>query len=52
MRDNEDIDDYFRIFEMTAKAQLFPQFNSLVPRLSEKAKSIYLEIISKERQLF
>jgi hypothetical protein len=25
MRENEDIDDYFRIFEMTARAQLLPQ---------------------------
>ena len=23
--ENEGIDDYFRIFEMTARAQLFPQ---------------------------
>lgn len=43
MRENEDIDDYFRIFEMTAKAQLIPQeewLGSLIPRLGEKAKSI------------
>ena len=25
MRESEDIDDYFRIFEMTSRAQLFPQ---------------------------
>jgi hypothetical protein len=53
MRENEDIDDYFRIFEMTARAQLFPQdewLGSLVPRLSEKAKSIYLEIVGPDAQ--
>ena len=53
MRENEDIDDYFRIFEMTAKAQLIPQeewLGSLIPRLSEKAKSIYLEIAGPDAQ--
>ena len=47
MRDNEDIDDYFRIFEMTAKAQSLPEIEwigNLVPKLTEKAKSVYLEI--------
>ena len=47
MRENEDIDDYFRIFEMTAKAQSLPKeewVGNLVPKLTEKAKSIYLEI--------
>ena len=53
MRENEDIDDYFRIFEMTAKAQLISQdewLGSLIPRLSEKAKSIYLEIVGPDAQ--
>ena len=39
--------DYFRIFEMTARAQSLPQgdwVGNLVPKLTEKAKSIYLEI--------
>ena len=47
MRESEDIDDYFRIFEMTAKAQSLPKgewVGNLVPKLTEKAKSIYLEI--------
>ena len=47
MRESEDIDDYFRIFEMTAKAQGLPEddwVGNLVPKLAEKAKSIYLEI--------
>ena len=47
MREEEDIDDYFRIFEMTAKAQSLPEsewVGNLVPKLTEKAKSIYLEI--------
>ena len=47
MREGEDIDDYFHIFEMTAKAQSLPEgewFGNLVPKLTEKAKSIYLEI--------
>ena len=47
MREGEDIDDYFRIFEMTAKAQSIPEeewVGNLVPKLTEKAKSIYLEI--------
>ena len=46
MREGEDIDDYFRIFEMTAKAQGLPEdewVGNLVPKLTEKAKSIYLE---------
>ena len=47
MREGEDIDDYFRIFEMNVKAQGLPEdewFGNLVPKLTEKAKSIYLEI--------
>ena len=47
MREGEDIDDHFRIFEMTAKAQSLPEgewVGNLVPKLTEKAKSIYLEI--------
>ena len=47
MRETEDIDDYFRIFEMTAKVQSLPQsewLGNLVPKLTEKAKSVYLEI--------
>ena len=47
MRETEDIDDYFRIFVMTAKTQQIPRsdwLGSLAPRLSEKAKSIFLEI--------
>ena len=47
MRETEDIDDYFRIFEMTAKTQKIPRsewLGSLAPRLSEKAKSTFLEI--------
>ena len=47
MREGEDIDDYFRIFEMTAKAQGLPEdewVGNLVPKLTEKSKSIYLEI--------
>ena len=47
MREGEDIDDYFRIFEITAKAQGLPEdewVGNLVPKLTEKAKSIYLEI--------
>ena len=47
MREGEDIDDYFRIFEMTAKAQGLPEdewVGNLVPKLTEKAKYIYLEI--------
>ena len=42
MREEEDIDDYFRIFEMTAKAQSLPEsewVGNLVPKLTEKAKS-------------
>ena len=47
MRGGEDTDDYFRIFEITAKAQGLPEdewVGNLVPILTEKAKSIYLEI--------
>ena len=47
MREEEDIDDYFRIFEMTAKVQSLPEsewVGNLVPKLTEKNKSIYLEI--------
>jgi transposase InsO family protein len=47
MRDGEDIDDYFRIFEMTARAQFLPEkdwIGNLIPKLTEKAKSAYLEI--------
>ena len=47
MRESEDMDDYFRIFEMTARAQSLPEgdwVGNLVPQLTEKAKSIYLEI--------
>jgi len=47
MRESEDIDDYFRIFEMTARAQFLPEkdwIGNLIPRLTEKAKSAYLEI--------
>ena len=61
MRESEDMDDYFRIFEMTERAQSLPEgdwVGNLVPKLNEKAKSIYLEIpdpaakvISKVRPL-
>ena len=47
MRENEDIDDYFKIFEMTAKAQFLPEkdwIGNLIPKLTEKAKTAYLEI--------
>lgn len=47
MRESEDVDDYFRIFEMIARAQCLPErewVGNLVPKLTEKAKSIYLEI--------
>ena len=47
MREGEDIDDYFRLFEMTAKAQGLPEdewLGNIVPKLTEKAKSIYLKI--------
>ena len=43
------MDDYFRIFEMTARAQSLPEgdwVGNLVPKLTEKAKSIYLEILT------
>lgn len=55
MRENEDIEDYFRVFEMTAKAQFIPEnewLGSLIPRLSEKAKAIYLEIPDDKAQDF
>ena len=51
MRENEDIDDFFRVFEMTAQTQCIPRHEKLgssIPRLSEKAKSIYLEITGDE----
>ena len=51
MRENEDIDDFFRVFEMTAQTQCIPRYEwlgSLIPRLSEKAKSIHLEITGDE----
>ena len=47
LRESEDMDDYLRIFEMTARAQSLPEgdwVSNLVPKLTEKAKSIYLEI--------
>lgn len=47
MRENEEIDDYFRVFEFTARAQFLAKHEwlaSLVPKLSEKAKSVYLEM--------
>ena len=47
MRESEDVDDYFWIFEMTARAQSLPErdwVGNLVPNLTEKAKSIYLQI--------
>lgn len=47
MGENKDIDDYFRIFEMTARVQSLPKeewVGNLVPKLTEKAKSIYQEI--------
>ncbi|KAK3754206.1 hypothetical protein QZH41_003308 [Actinostola sp. cb2023] len=53
MRENEDIDDFFRVFEMTAKSQFIPKeewIGSLIPRLSEKAKSVYLEIKDPDAQ--
>ncbi len=55
MKENKDIDDYFRIFELTARAQLIQQeewLGSLVPRLSEKAKSIYVEIVGPDVQIY
>lgn len=55
MREGEDIEDYLRIFEMTAKAQFIPKeewLGNLVPKLSEKAKSIYLEIPEGQSQNF
>ncbi|KAK3726525.1 hypothetical protein QZH41_004646 [Actinostola sp. cb2023] len=53
MRDNEDIDDFFRVFEMTAKTQLIPKeewLGSLIPRLSERAKAVYLEFKDTDAQ--
>ena len=47
LRESEDMDDYLRIFEMTTRAQSLPEgdwVSNLVPKLTEKAKSIYLEI--------
>ena len=47
MRESEDVDNYFWIFEMTARAQSLPEVDwvgNLVPKLTEKAKSIYLQI--------
>ena len=55
MREGEDIEDYLRIFEMTAKAQFIPKeewLGNLVPKLSEKAKSIYLKIPEGQSQNF
>ena len=55
MREEGDIDDYFRVFEMTAKTHLIPieeWLGSLVPRLTEKAKNVYLEIQGKAAQDF
>ena len=53
MREGEDIDDFFRVFEMTAKSLLVPKehwLGSLIPKLSEKAKSVYLEIKDPDAQ--
>lgn len=47
MREGESTDDYFWIFSTTAKAQGLPEYEwvcNLVPKLTEKAKSIHLEI--------
>ena len=47
VRESKDMDDYFRIFEMTARAQSLPEgdwVGNLAPKLTEKAKSINLEI--------
>ena len=55
MREIEEIDDYFRIFEMTARAQSLPEgdwVSNLVPQLTEKAKSVYLEIPDPASQDF
>jgi len=54
MRENEEIDDYFRIFEFSARAQSLPVEDwlaSLVPKLTEKAKSIYLEMSENDAEL-
>ena len=53
MREGEDIDDYFRIFEMTTKVQGLPKdewVGNLVPKLTEKAKYIYLQILDPAAQ--
>ena len=53
MREGEDIDDYFRILETTAKAQGLPEDEwvaNLVPKLTEKAKSIYPVILDPAAQ--
>lgn len=53
MMESEDINDYFRIFEMTARVQSLPEgewVGNLVPKLPEKAKSVYLEIPNPECQ--
>ena len=47
MGESKDMDDYFRIFEMTARAQSLPEgdwVGNLVLKLTEKVKSINLEI--------
>ena len=55
MREGEDIDDYFRIFEMTAKAQSLPEgewVGNLVPKLTEKRfQTQHVKITMKVRQL-
>ena len=54
MRESEDMDDYFRIFEMTARAQSLPEgdwVGNLVPKLTEKAKSICLQLLPKYQLL-
>ena len=54
MRESEDMDDYFRIFEMTARAQSLPEgdwVGNLVPKLTEKAKSICLPLLPKYQLL-
>ena len=45
MREREDMDDYLRIFDMTARAQSLPEgdwVGNKVPKLTEKAKSTLL----------
>ena len=54
LRESEDMDDYLRIFEMTARAQSLPQgdwVGNLVPKLTEKAKSICLQLLPKYQLL-